>query len=90
MFRIENCRCFVFGLRNSKEEEKAMLIGEYVYTRRFRTVRIGCVFEDEKDSIMHGYTEEAHCEDSRFGVKGKLLPGSSNMVFAAYKKNKRQ
>lgn len=62
-----------------------MKIGDHVYTPRFCTVYIECVFNSREDAVNAGYSEPTHYQNPEYGIVGKSI-GINRMVFAAYKK----
>ena len=62
-----------------------LVVGDYVRTPRFLTVRIDEVFSSEKELRKAGYSEPTHYDSNTFFVLGKSV-GLNQMVFAAARK----
>lgn len=59
--------------------------GDYVYTPRFCSVKIGVIFDNAKDAQAEGYTEPTHYDNPEYDIHGKHI-GTNRMVFAAIRK----
>jgi hypothetical protein len=58
--------------------------GDKVYTKRFCTVSIKEVYEDETEARKDGYYEPTYYDDGTYKIYGKHT-GENRMAFAAIK-----